>query len=211
MKLHELAPPKGARTERRRVGRGLGSGRGKTAGKGTKGQKARSGGGVPPYFEGGQLPLVRRLPYRRGFNNPFKIQFEIVNLDQFEALDAGSTVNVDALAQRGVIRKSDKPLKILGRGSLTKKLTVQAHAFSRPAEEAIQKAGGKIERVPHAAIKVQEKPAAPAEEAPRARARARAAARAAEEAPQEAPEEAPDKTIEESAEKPAADAEETQA
>src|SRR5437763_10262512 len=125
MKLHELKPPKGSTSERRRIGRGLGSGRGKTSGKGHKGQKARSGGGVPLYFEGGQLPLVRRLPYRRGFTNPFKIQFEIVNVDQLETLDAGATVTVDMLAQRGIVRKAEKPLKILGRGALTKALTVQ--------------------------------------------------------------------------------------
>ena len=86
MKLHELAPPKGAHETRRRVGRGLGSGRGKTSGKGVKGQKSRSGGRIPPYFEGGQLPLVRKLPYRRGFNNPFRIEYEVVNLDQLENL-----------------------------------------------------------------------------------------------------------------------------
>src|SRR5690349_13836678 len=153
MKLHELRPPEGAHRERRRVGRGLGSGRGKTAGKGTKGQKARSGGGVPPYFEGGQLPLVRRLPYRRGFTNPFRVEYEVVNLDQLEALDAGTTITVEALTQRGLVRRDDKPLKILGRGSLTKALTVQANAFSRAAQEAIQKAGGKAEVMPHSAVK----------------------------------------------------------
>jgi large subunit ribosomal protein L15 len=153
MKLHELAPPNGARSERRRLGRGLGSGRGKTAGKGTKGQKARSGGGVPLYFEGGQLPLVRRLPYRRGFTNIFRVEFEVVNLDQLEELDAGTTVTAAALAQRGVIRKATKPLKVLGRGSLTKALTVQANAFSRSAEEAIEKAGGKAEVMPHAELR----------------------------------------------------------
>src|SRR3954470_25054186 len=102
MKLHELRPAPGSHREKMRIGRGLGSGRGKTAGKGTKGQKARSGGGVPPYFEGGQLPLVRRLPYRRGFTNIFRVEFEVVNLDQLEALDAGTTVTAEALAQRGV-------------------------------------------------------------------------------------------------------------
>ena len=145
MKLHELAPPKGSKQERRRVGRGLGSGRGKTAGKGTKGQKARSGGGVPPYFEGGQLPLVRRLPYRRGFKNPFRVEYEVVNLDQLEALADVTAVTPDALRKLGVIRKNDRPVKVLARGALTKKVSVQAQAFSHAAEEAIKKAGGTAE------------------------------------------------------------------
>src|SRR3954467_9633846 len=105
MQQHDLWSPNGARKTRRRVGRGLGSGRGKTAGKGTKGQKARSGGGVPPYFEGGQLPLVRRLPYRRGFKNPFRVEYEVVNLDQLEALTDVSAVTPDLLHKLGVIRK----------------------------------------------------------------------------------------------------------
>src|SRR6266571_7830418 len=113
MKIHELAPPNGARSERRRKGRGLGSGRGKTAGKGHKGQKSRAGGGVPPYFEGGQLPLVRKLPYRRGFNNPFRVEYEVVNLDQLEALEGVTAVGPDALRSRGIIRRNKKPLKIL--------------------------------------------------------------------------------------------------
>src|SRR5919198_337289 len=101
MKLHELRSPKGARKPRRRLGRGLGSGRGTTAGKGTKGQKARSGGGVPPYFEGGQLPLVRRLPYRRGFRNPFRVEYAIVNVGQLAGLPAGSTVTAETLVGAG--------------------------------------------------------------------------------------------------------------
>jgi|SwirhirootsSR3_FD_contig_31_15791470_length_1132_multi_3_in_0_out_0_2 large subunit ribosomal protein L15 len=145
MKLHELKPPKGSTSERRRIGRGLGSGRGKTSGKGHKGQKARSGGGVPLYFEGGQLPLVRRLPYRRGFNNPFRIEYEVVNLDQLEAIEGTTSVDPDGLRSRGVIRTNKKPLKVLARGSITKALTVRAHKFSQAAEAAIQKAGGKIE------------------------------------------------------------------
>src|SRR5207237_451234 len=116
-----------------------------------------------------------------GFTNIFKVEFEIVNLDQLDALDAGTTVTADALAKRGVIRKADKPLKILGRGSLTKALTVQANAFSHAAEEAIQKAGGKAELMPHTAIRPpQEKPAPAVEAARRTRARSRAAAEAEE-------------------------------
>jgi large subunit ribosomal protein L15 len=110
-----------------------------------KGQKARAGGGVPLYFEGGQLPLVRRLPYRRGFNNPFRVEYEVVNLDQLEALSDVTVVTPKALRDRRVIRRNEQPLKVLARGTLTKALTVQAHAFSHAAEEAITKAGGKAE------------------------------------------------------------------
>jgi large subunit ribosomal protein L15 len=151
MKIHELKPPVGAHRERRRVGRGLGSGRGKTAGKGVKGQKARSGGGVPPYFEGGQLPLVRKLPYRRGFNNPFRIEYEVVNLDQLEALAGGSEVTPEMLRAAGLIGKGKAPVKVLARGSITKKLTVHAHKFSAAARDAIAAAGGTIVEIGGAA------------------------------------------------------------
>src|SRR5438552_11755654 len=110
MKLHELSSPKGARKPRRRLGRGLGSGRGKTAGKGHKGQKARAGGGVPPYFEGGQLPLVRRLPYRRGFTNPFRVEFQVVNLDQLETFDEGMEITPDFLREHGLVKKNYLPV-----------------------------------------------------------------------------------------------------
>jgi large subunit ribosomal protein L15 len=142
MKQHELTSPPGSRATRRRTGRGLGSGRGKTAGRGVKGQKARSGGGVPPYFEGGQLPLVRRLPYRRGFTNPFRVEYQVVNLDQLEGLAADTAVEPELLKEAGLIRKLDLPVKILGRGTLTKRLTISAHAFSRRAAQAIEAAGG---------------------------------------------------------------------
>src|SRR5437763_16900613 len=128
MKIHELAPPNGARSERRRKGRGLGSGRGKTAGKGVKGQKSRSGGSIPAYFEGGQLPLVRKLPYRRGFNNPFRVDYEVVSLDQLEVLVVGTEVTPDVLRAAGLIRKGARPAKVLGRGELRRPLSVQAHA-----------------------------------------------------------------------------------
>ena len=131
MKIHELKPPVGSRQERRRVGRGLGSGRGKTSGKGVKGQKSRAGGGVPPYFEGGQLPLVRKLPYRRGFTNPFRIEYEVVNLDQLEALGDTTEVTPETLRAAGLIGKGKAPVKVLARGSLTKKLTVHSHKFGR--------------------------------------------------------------------------------
>lgn len=149
MKIHELAPPKGARTERRRVGRGLGSGRGKTAGKGTKGQKSRSGGSIPPYFEGGQLPLVRRLPYRRGFRNPFRVDYEIVNLDQLDGFAEGTEVTPTVFRSHGVVRRGNRPVKVLGRGALTKALTVHAHAFSESARRAITAAGGSVLEIGH--------------------------------------------------------------
>src|SRR5437016_3323935 len=112
MQQHDLRGPRGARKVRRRLGRGEGSGRGKTSGKGVKGQKARAGGGVPPYFEGGQLPLVRKLPYRRGFTNPFRVEYEVVNLDQLEALSATSEVTPEVLRAAGLIGKGRAPVKV---------------------------------------------------------------------------------------------------
>src|SRR3954462_13630554 len=118
MQQHDLWSPNGARKTRRRLGRGEGSGRGKTAGKGTKGQKARSGGGVPPYFEGGQLPLVRRLPYRRGFKNPFRVAFRAVNVGALAELPANSEVTTARLIELGLLRKGEGPVKLLGDGDL---------------------------------------------------------------------------------------------
>src|SRR5947207_15887415 len=126
IRMHELHPPDGSTRQRIRIGRGHGSGKVKTGGKGTKGQNARAGGGVPPYFEGGQLPLVRKLPYRRGFTNPFRVEYEVVNLDQLEALTE-TTVTPEALRAAGLIGKGRAPIKVLGRGAVTKKLTVHAH------------------------------------------------------------------------------------
>jgi large subunit ribosomal protein L15 len=139
VKEHELAAPHGARHERRRVGRGLGSGRGKTAGKGTKGQKARAGGSLPLYFEGGQLPLVRRLPYRRGFRNPFRVELEIVNLDQLERMEGGSEITPATMRAQGLIRRGDRHVKVLGRGGLSRALTVHAHAFSDAVSQMCQR------------------------------------------------------------------------
>jgi large subunit ribosomal protein L15 len=148
MKLHELRSPKGARKPRRRLGRGLGSGRGTTAGKGSKGQKARSGGGVPPYFEGGQLPLVKRLPYRRGFVNPNRVEYQPVNLDDLASFEHGSMVGPDELVAAGLL--DDRELvKILADGELSHALTVRAHRFSKAARERIEAAGGNIEEIPH--------------------------------------------------------------
>jgi large subunit ribosomal protein L15 len=145
MKLHDLKPDPGSITKKTRVGRGIAAGQGKTAGRGTKGQGSRSGGKKRQYFEGGQLPLVRRLPFRRGFNNLFKIYYQSVNLEDLETLAAGTVVTPEVLKQHGIIRSSEAPVVILGRGELSKKLTVHAHRFSKSAAEAISKAGGTTE------------------------------------------------------------------
>jgi large subunit ribosomal protein L15 len=145
MKLHDLRPAEGSKHRRRRVGRGIAAGQGKTAGRGTKGQRARTGHGIKPYFEGGQLPLVRRLPHNRGFTNIFRTEYEVVNLSALEAkFDAGAQVTPQLLAERGMVRSSAR-VKILGDGTLTKPLTVQAHAFSASAKERIIAAGGTAE------------------------------------------------------------------
>ena len=147
MKLHDLKPPPGSNKRRKRVGRGISAGQGKTAGRGTKGQRARTGRGIKPYFEGGQLPLVRRLPHTRGFTNLFKIHFQVVNLDTLNAkFDSGAQVNPDSMAERGLVHRTEQ-IKILGRGELKKPLTVLAHAFSDGAKEKIVAAGGKAEEI----------------------------------------------------------------
>lgn len=150
MKLHELAPPKGAHRKRRRIGRGLGSGRGTTAGKGTKGQNARSGGGVPPYFEGGQLPLVKKLPYKRGFRSLNRIEYKAVNLEDLQTFAAGSTVDVAALVAGGVLKNDRERVKVLGTGELDRPLTVHAHRFSATARQKIEAAGGACHALEHA-------------------------------------------------------------
>ncbi len=148
MKLHELKPPRGAKKRKKRVGRGDSSGRGKTAGRGTKGQKARSGGNIPPYFEGGQLPLVRRLPRRRGFTNIFKTEYAPVNLDRLnERFSEGDEVTPATLTEVGLIDSPEQPIKVLGRGDLEKPLTVKAHGFSASAQAKIEAAGGSVEEL----------------------------------------------------------------
>jgi large subunit ribosomal protein L15 len=142
MKLHELHPPQGSNKHRKRVGRGLGSGHGKSAGRGTRGQNARSGGGKQPFFEGGQLPLVRRLPHKRGFHNVFRIEYTPVNLDRLSGFRKGSTVGPDALAEAGIVKSPTELIKILGGGELKHALTVEAHRFSASAKEKIEAAGG---------------------------------------------------------------------
>ena len=144
MKLHELMPAEGSTKEPKRVGRGHGSGNGKTAGKGHKGQKARAGRGFRAGFEGGQMPLQRRVP-KRGFNNIFATEYAIVNVSALEVFEDGAIVNATVLAEKGLIKKANENVKILGNGELTKKLTVTASAFSASAAEKIQKAGGSAE------------------------------------------------------------------
>lgn len=144
MKLHDLKPAVGATTAPKRLGRGVGSGLGKTSGKGHKGAKARSGGGKRPGFEGGQMPLIRRLP-KRGFYNPFRINYVAINVDRLEVFEDGMTVTPVELIEYGIIKKIDDGIKIMGNGELTKKLTVQAAKFTATAKEKIEAAGGKAE------------------------------------------------------------------
>ena len=146
MKLHELSPAPGSVTPAWRKGRGTGSGNGKTAGKGHKGQNARSGGGVRPGFEGGQLPLYRKLP-KRGFYNRFAKEYSVVNVETLNKFEDGAVVDLAALAAAGVVSQPKSALKILGKGELAKKLTVKAAVFSASAKEKIEAAGGKIEEV----------------------------------------------------------------
>ncbi|MFV0480263.1 MAG: 50S ribosomal protein L15 [Anaerorhabdus sp.] len=144
MKLHELKYNEGARRKSFRVGRGHGSGNGKTAGKGNKGQNARSGGGVALGFEGGQTPLYKRIP-KRGFTNFTRKEYAIVNLDSLNSFDEGATVTIELMQAAGLCKKTLDGVKILGNGKLEKKLVVQANKFSQSAQEAIEKAGGKVE------------------------------------------------------------------
>ena len=144
MKMHELAPALGSTKEAKRIGRGHGSGNGKTAGKGHKGQKARAGHGMRPGFEGGQMPLQRRVP-KRGFNNIFGSEWLAINLSALEVFEDGTVVDADALAAKGIIKKANLPVKVLGNGNLTKKLEVKLNAYSASAAEKINAAGGKAE------------------------------------------------------------------
>ncbi len=144
MKLHELKYTDGARRKSFRVGRGHGSGNGKTSGKGHKGQNARSGGGVALGFEGGQTPLYKRIP-KRGFTNFTRKEYAIVNVESLNAFEEGATVSIEALKAAGLFKKTLDGVKILGNGKLEKKLTVQANKFSKSAQDAIEKAGGKVE------------------------------------------------------------------
>lgn len=144
MRLDELAPPEGARHHLKRVGRGIGSGHGKTAGRGHKGQKARSGGAKGAMFEGGQMPLVRRVP-KRGFTNRFREDFAEVKLADLNRFEEGAQVSPEDLRKSGIIKRAGDRVKILGNGEITRSLTVRAHAFTRSAREKIEQAGGKAE------------------------------------------------------------------
>ena len=144
MKMHELSPAFGSTKEAKRIGRGHGSGNGKTAGKGHKGQKARAGHGMRPGFEGGQMPLQRRVP-KRGFNNIFADEWAAINVSALEVFEDGAVVDAAALTEKGIIKKANLPIKVLGNGKITKKLTVKLNAFSASAAEKINSAGGKAE------------------------------------------------------------------
>lgn len=145
MRIQDLTPAPGSKTESRRLGRGIGSGLGKTSGKGHKGQWARSGGGVRPGFEGGQMPLLRRIP-KRGFTNIFAKEYSIVNVGDLERFEDGTVVTAELLLEEGILSKIEHyGVKVLGDGTLTKKLTVQAKKFTQSAAEIIEKAGGKAE------------------------------------------------------------------
>jgi large subunit ribosomal protein L15 len=148
MKLHELRSPQGARKRRKRVGRGIAAGQGKTAGRGTKGQAARSGGTKGPYFEGGQLPLVRRLPFKRGFTNIFRVEYAPVNLYRLEGFAANDEVSPRTLAEAGIIKSPSLPVAILGQGELDRPLVIKAHRFSASARAKIEEAGGSVEELP---------------------------------------------------------------
>ncbi len=144
MRLHELKASPGSRSVRKRIGRGIASGQGKTAGRGQKGQKSRSGGGVRRGFEGGQMPLFQRLP-KRGFTNKFRTEYAIVNVETLNRFEPGSVVTPDLLKEQGIVKSLNKGLKILGKGDIEKGLTVQAHSFSAQAREKIEAAGGQTE------------------------------------------------------------------
>jgi large subunit ribosomal protein L15 len=145
MKIHDLKPAAGSKKAPKRLGRGIGGKGGKTAGRGMKGQNAR--GSVKPGFEGGQTPLHRRTPKLKGFNNPFRVEYNVVNLDTLEEFAGGNEISPEELRARGLVAKQGL-VKVLGRGELTKKLTVKAHAFSASAKQAIEAAGGSVEIVP---------------------------------------------------------------
>jgi large subunit ribosomal protein L15 len=147
MMEHLLTPPKGARKHRKRVGRGDSAGQGSYAGRGIKGQKSRSGGGPRPGFEGGQLPMIKALPMKRGFTNIFKTYYALVKLDTLEQFNEGEHITPELLRERGYLRDRKRPVKILADGQLSKPVTVAAHKFTRSAREKIEAAGGKVEEL----------------------------------------------------------------
>jgi len=147
MMEHQVAPRPGSRKKRKRVGRGDAAGQGSTAGRGMKGQKSRSGPGPKPGFEGGQLPLIKGLPMKRGFTNRFKTYFSLVNLTALETFEAGDIINPELLVQRGFLRNLSQPVKVVGDGDITKALVVAAHKFTRTAREKIEAADGRVEEL----------------------------------------------------------------
>lgn len=148
MKLHDLVPNPGSKKNRKRVGRGISAGQGKTAGRGTKGAGARGRHARKgPFFEGGQLPLIRRLPFKRGFTNIFRVEYQEVNVADLDVFDAGTVITAALLADKGFIRDAKDPVVVLGNGDLTKKFTVKAHRFTKTAQSKIEAAGGSIEKL----------------------------------------------------------------
>ena len=147
MKLHELSSPSGSTKNRKRVGRGTGSGHGTFSGRGQKGQKARTAPHIHPYFEGGQLPLSRRLPHKRGFTHLTRIEYEVANVGDLAALPAGAVITPELLAAAGLVKKADSPVKILGEGELTTPITVHVHRLSKSAKDKITAAGGTFEEL----------------------------------------------------------------
>ena len=147
MMEHQLAPAKGARKNRKRVGRGDAAGQGSTAGRGMKGQKSRSGGSPRPGFEGGQLELIKGLPMKRGFHNPFKTYYSLVSLDQLDTFEEGARVTPEDLLDRQILRNLKMPVKIVGDGEITKAVTVAAHKFTRSARERIEAVDGRVEEL----------------------------------------------------------------
>jgi large subunit ribosomal protein L15 len=147
VKQHELAPSIGAKHKRKRIGRGLGSGHGRTAGKGSKGQLARAGRHIRPGFEGGQNPLIKRLPEKRGFTNIFRVEYDTINITVLNRFEADSEVTPQRFVDKGLVKSLKKPIKILGNGELLKPLTVSAHKFSQTARSKIEAAGGIVEEI----------------------------------------------------------------
>ena len=147
MMEHQVAPHPGSRKKRKRVGRGDAAGQGSTAGRGMKGQKSRSGPGPKPGFEGGQLPLIKGLPMKRGFTNRFKTYYSLVKLTTLDAFEAGDFINPEKLVQRGFLRNLNQPVKIVGNGEITKAVVVAAHKFTRTAQEKIEAADGRVEEL----------------------------------------------------------------
>ena len=145
MKLHDLKPNQGSKKNRKRIGRGYGSGTGKTAGRGTKGQNSRAGGGVPLWHQGGDTPYFRRMPKKPGFKNINRVEFQLVNLEHLSQFRKDSVVTPEVLHEADLIKKLSRPVVILGRGELKKPLKIKAHRFSRKAKEKIEKAGGTVE------------------------------------------------------------------